>query len=207
MFRFLPEEVNFFEFFDKHVVLIVSASEIFLETVSSDQIVINKELNPIKKIEHDADDIVHRCLNALHRTFITPIDRDDIYNLISTMDDVLDSINSAYNCILIYQIKESTPELKQLAKLVHESALKVETLVTLLKNLNPETASEICVEIHRLENEADDLTHKALAALFDNEKDAKNIIKWKEIYETLEDATDRCEDVADVVQEIILESV
>lgn len=206
--RFLPREESFFDFFDKHAALIVQASKEFLEIISHDTFDLAQRNNHIKALEHQADEVVHQCLDALHKIFITPIDRDHIYHLVSSMDDIIDAINTAYNLLVIYRLTSPTPELQSLARVVLLSTQKVEQVVKGLRNMkNGEMISTICVEIHRLENEADDLLHESIARLFDEQSDALYVIKWKEIYESLEEATDFCEDVADAVQSIILESV
>lgn len=206
--RFLPKEIAFFDFFDQHASLVVLASKEFLDIVSQPTFILSEKPNPIKGLEHQADEVVHHCLDALHKTFITPIDRDHIYRLISAMDDIIDAINTAYYSLIIFRLSTSTPELQALAKIVLLSAQKVEFAVKGLRNLKDgEAISVNCVEIHQLENEADDLLHHSVARLFDEETDARNIIKWKEVYEALEEATDFCEDVADTVQSIILESM
>lgn len=206
--RFLPREVSFFDFFDKHASLIVQASQAFLEIVSHETFDLSEKTNLIKTLEHQADEVVHQCLDALHKTFITPIDRDHIYRLVSSMDDIIDAVNTAYNLLIIYRMTSSTPALQRLAQVVLLSSEKVEQAVKGLRHIkNGESISAICVEIHRLENEADDLLHDSIARLFDEPTDALFVIKWKEIYESLEEATDCCEDVADAVQSIILESL
>lgn len=206
--RFLPREVSFFDFFDKHASIIVQACQMFVEIVSHETFDLSRKTNDIKSLEHQADEVVHQCLDALHKTFITPIDRDHIYRLVSSMDDIIDAVNTAYNLLIIYHLTSSTPELRHLAQVVLLSAQKVELAVKGLRHIkNGEDISAICVEIHRLENEADDLLHDSIARLFDQQTDALFVIKWKEIYEALEEATDCCEDVADAVQSIIIESI
>lgn len=206
--RLLPRETSFFDFFDQHASLIVKAAETFLQLVSRSPLDLPQDPNPIKEFEHQADEVVHQCLDALHQTFITPIDRDHIYRLMSAMDDIIDEINAVYYSLIIFRMSAPTVELQKLAKIVFLATQKVELVVKGLRHLkNGESISDNCVEIHQLENEADNLLHQSIAKLFDEESDAKEIIKWKEVYESLEKATDSCEDVADAVQSIILESV
>jgi predicted phosphate transport protein (TIGR00153 family) len=208
MFRSLFTGTDFFAFFDQHATLIVAASQEFLDLVSTGNPGSSEKIHEIKHLEHEADQIIHNCLKALHKTFITPIDRDEIYQLVSRMDDIIDAITEASRCLSIYKITDATPTLKQLSQVLHQSVLKVAQIVNQLRDLkNADRILEACVEIHRLENEADELLSNALATLFEEETDVKKIIKWKEIYETLEGATDYCEDAADAVQAIILESV
>lgn len=204
----LPKEISFFDFFDKHAEIIVKASKIFLETVSTQNLELENKVDQIKVLEHEADEIVHKCIEALRKTFITPINRDDLYRLISTMDDIIDAINTAYNCLIVYRVSKTTPELQQMAQIVYNSCIKVQQAIEGLRSLNnAEAITAACVEIHRLENEADDLLHNSVGNLFAEGEDSLILIKWKEIYEILEDATDRCEDVSDVVQGILLENL
>lgn len=206
--RLLPREVRFFDFFDHHASLIVIAAKKFQEIISQENFNLTNKPNPIKILEHEADQVVHQCLDALHKTFITPIDRDQIYRLVSSMDDIIDAINTAYNDLIIFRLSSPTPELKRLAEVVLLSVQKVEEVVCGLRDMkNYETTQALCVQIHEMENEADELLHRSVAGLFDTETDARTIIKWKDIYEVLEEATDYCEDVADAVQAIILESM
>lgn len=206
--RFLPKDVNFFDFFDKHAAILVKVSQEFLSLVSHEKIDLSERKSPIKSLEHQADEIVHNCLEALHKTFITPIDRDHIYRLISSLDDIIDALNTAYNGLIIFHLSSPTTELRRFAEIILQSSQEVEKSVKSLRHLkNSENVTPIFVEIHRLENEADDLLHRSLASLFDKESDTRLIIKWKEVYEALEEATDRCEDVADAVQSIILENI
>lgn len=205
---FLPKENNYFNFFETHANLIVKASEMFLKMTSNSPLNLSSPSNPIRLLEHEADQVMNACLTSLHTTFITPIDREDIYRLVSSMDDIIDAINKAYTSLLIFKLNVSTPELIQLAEIVHRSTQKVEKIVRGLRLMEKiEEITLICVEIHLLENEADDLLNHSVARLFEEESDTRLIIKWKEVYESLEKATDYCEDVADAVQGILLESM
>ncbi|MBN9377922.1 MAG: hypothetical protein BGO14_00370 [Chlamydiales bacterium 38-26] len=203
---FLPKEEIYFDYFEKHAVLIVKASRSFFEIVSAPTF--HEDGNPIKSLEHEADEIVHECLKALHKTFITPIDREAIYQLMSSMDDIIDSINTAYNCLVMYKLNQSTDALKTFAKLVVEGADYVEQIIKELRNIHdPEKIARLGIQIHQIENKADDLYYQATAHLFDTYEDAREIIKWKDVYRAMEDATDFCEDVADAVQSIVLENI
>jgi len=205
---FLPKEMIYFNFFESHAAIVVKAGREFLDKVSQPTLDLSQSSNTIKELEIKADVIVHECLEALHKTFITPIDRDCIYSLMSSMDNVVDAINLANNCLIIYKLKNTTPELRRLAQIVLLSTQKIEEIVSGLRHTsNADRISAVGIEIHRLENEADDVLHAAIARLFDEEEDVRNIIKWKDVYEALERSTDYCEDVADTVQSIILETL
>lgn len=202
--RFLPYQFDFFQLFERHAALIVKCATEFQEMVHSKNYAFHADR--IKGIELEADGVIHQCHENLHLTFLTPFEREDILKLISTMDDIIDLIDAAAECIVIYKIGSMKKSAHDLADLVLQSALKVQEVIVPLKKMKQtEQIRDRCIQIHRLENEADLVFRAALGELFDVEEDAKVIIKWKEVYENLENATDRCEDVADLVQGIVLE--
>lgn len=160
----------------------------------------------IKAIEEACDSITHRVVEKLHRVFITPLDRSDIYSLITKMDDIMDYVEAAAERIALYEVADPSA-LLGLAKLLLTSSERVLEAVAGLSNLkNPELILDRCKEINRLENEADALLRANLARLFKEEKDPIEIIKWKELFELVESATDRCEDVANIVEGVVLEN-
>jgi predicted phosphate transport protein (TIGR00153 family) len=161
----------------------------------------------IKGIEHDADTVAHQTLELLHKSFITPIERGDIHRIVSRIDDILDYIEAASQRLWLYEIKEATPEAKEMGRVLVRSSEAVKTAVDQLRDMKDTAAIRAsCVEINRLENECDTLLRLATARLFKEERDALTVIKWKEIYENIEDATDRCEDVANVIEGVVLEN-
>jgi uncharacterized protein len=204
--RLLPRETSFFDFFEQHARLTVDGTKEFLSLVQ-DGVNIPAKAKRIKEIEHETDVITHHCVEALHKTFITPMDRDDIHRLIKRMDDVMDLVEEASERILLYEIKEMKPEIKDLADVLVRAA---EQVVLVMQGLRDKkeipTTLKRCIDINRLENEGDSIYRNALARLFKEEKDPIAVIKWKEIYEDLEEAADRCEDVANIVEGMILES-
>jgi predicted phosphate transport protein (TIGR00153 family) len=203
--RLLPRETSFFDFFDEHAALTVTAAKELFALVSNGASIGPKAVR-IKELEHEADIVTHRCVEALHKTFITPIDRNDIHRLITRMDDVLDYIEAAADRIALYEITEMSEDLKQLADVVVRSAQAMERAVRGLRDLrHADAIRQACVDVNRLENEADALLRTALAKLFQTEKNPVAIIKWKEVYEIFEIATDRCEDVANVIEGVSLE--
>ena len=205
--RFLPKETSFFDFFEQHAALAVEGSKEFLSLASTGANVAAKAKR-IKEIEHETDVVTHRCVEALHRTFITPIERDDIYRLISRMDDIVDFIEAASERIALYDMKEMTPEVRDLADVLVRAVQQIVVAVKGLRNMkHAEPVLQACVDVNRLENEGDTILRNALARLFKEEKDPFTVIKWKEIYETLETATDRCEDVANIIEGVVLEHV
>lgn len=206
MFGFLkPRENRFFELFGEIAVLTVEAAQEFHRMIS-DLSHAESHGRTIKDIEHKADEVTHRTIELLHTVFITPLDRDDIHLLIKKMDDIIDFIDAAAQRIFLYGVVKMTPEAEGLARVCVESALKVQSAVSGLNNLkDQETIIKDCVEINRLENEADQLLRSAVAKLFREEADTRQLIKLKEIYELLETVTDRCEDVANIIEGIVLE--
>src|SRR5688572_17286475 len=191
--RFLPKETSFFDFFEQHAALTVDGTKEFVSMVTSSAN-IEAKARRIKEIEHETDVITHRCVEALHKTFITPIERDDIHRLITRMDDIMDFVEAAAERIALYEMREMTPEIKDLADVLHRSAGQVQVACKGLRNLkDPEQLLKTCVDINRLENEADAILRRAVARLFKEERDPIMVIKWKEIYEDVENATDRCE--------------
>jgi predicted phosphate transport protein (TIGR00153 family) len=204
--RLLPHDVSFFEFFEQQGKKTVEGCRAFLEMVErpSD---LDSQAERVKQIEHECDEITHAVVQSLHKTFITPIDRNDIYTLITKMDDIMDLVEAAAERLSLYELPTMTKEVGDLARCLVTSAEHVLGAVMGIRDLKKVNAiQEHCVEINRLENVADKLLRSALAKLFREEKDPIAVIKWKEIYETLESATDRCEDVANIVEGVVLEN-
>jgi predicted phosphate transport protein (TIGR00153 family) len=203
--RFLPRETSFFDFFEQHAQLTIEGTKEFLSLVTTGANVAAK-CRRISDIEHETDTITHRCVEALHKTFITPIDRDSIHRLITRMDDVMDYVEAAAERIELYELTVMTADVRDLADALHRAAMQVEAAVRGLRELkNSQATLKLCIDINRLENEADAILRRAVARLFKEEKDPIMVIKWKEVYENLENATDRCEDVANIIEGVILE--
>jgi uncharacterized protein len=204
--RLLPKETSFYDFFEEHAQLTVTGTAEFVSLVSSSAN-IDAKAKRIKEIEHETDVITHRCVEALHRVFITPIERDDIYRLITRMDDIMDYVEAGAERLALYEITQMTPEVRDMADTLCRAAKDVEEALRGLRDLkNPKRILAKCVDINRLENEADAILRRALARMFKEERDPIMIIKWKEIYEHLESATDRCEDVANIIEGVVLEN-
>jgi predicted phosphate transport protein (TIGR00153 family) len=204
--RFLPKETSFFDFFEEHATLTVEGAKEFLSLVTTGAN-IDAKAKRIADIEHETDVITHRCVEALHKTFITPIDRDDIHRLITRMDDIMDFVEAGAERIALYELTTMTPDIRDLADVLVRATEKVELAARGLRNLkDPQSIIRECIDINRLENEGDQILRRAVARLFkDPSNDPITIIKWKEIYENLEDATDRCEDVANIIEGVVLE--
>jgi len=203
--RLLPRETSFFDFFEEHAALTVAGANALAELVSG-QGQATALIDRIDAIETEADAVTHRCVEALHRTFVTPIERDDIHRLISRMDDVLDNIEEAAKCIGLYKLSHMTPEAAALATVLVQATIEIRELVGMMRRMeNAHAITERSLEVKRLESEGDLLFRKAMAQLFEHEGDLRMLIKWKEIYENLEEAIDRCEDVANVIEGVALE--
>lgn len=205
MFRkLLPRNDIFFDFFEQHAAVTVQGAKLLLHfSPSHDSLA---TFQSIKMLEQEGDKIVHSCMDTLHSTFITPFERGDIHNLISTMDDVLDEIKDVGQLIVLYKLHLLERESLELATVLLESVEAVEYAVKELRKLkNTSALKEYFIKINNLENEADTLFIHALRRLFDQEKDPIVIIKWKEIYERLERANDAAEDVANILEGIVLE--
>jgi predicted phosphate transport protein (TIGR00153 family) len=161
----------------------------------------------IESIEKRADRITQGTIELLHKTFITPLDRDEIHQLITKMDDILDLIEDTSQSIYLYDVRTITPEAVRLAAIVVQCAENVKRAVWLLSNMdNAAEILKVCEEIDRLESEADHVMRSAMAKLFRDESDLKQVIKLRTIYELLETVTDTCEDVANIIEGIVLEN-
>ncbi len=204
--RFMPTEGKFFDLFNQHADLAVKgAKEMLALMINFDDLEIR--VHAIETIEKQADKITHNTIDLLHKTFITPLDRDDIHQLITRMDDILDLLEDGAQTISLYDIKAITPEATRLAELCLTCVQKVQAAVALLHNMdNSRKILSICEEIDRLESDADHVMRAAMSKLFRDEPDVRNLIKLKAIYEILETVTDRCEDVANIIEGIIVEN-
>jgi predicted phosphate transport protein (TIGR00153 family) len=161
----------------------------------------------VKDLEHIGDELTHETIERLNRTFITPIDREDIHELICRVDDVLDLVDTAVDRIVLFKIEKPIQASKDLAQCLLRSTALIRDMMPLLRNMkDADVVRQKVREVHRLENEADRIERTALASLFENGEDPKYIIKWMSIIETLETATDRCEDVANVIEGIVLKN-
>jgi predicted phosphate transport protein (TIGR00153 family) len=204
--RLLPHDASFFAQFEQQGKKTVEGCRAFLEMVEQPG---NMETRAerVKQIEHECDEITHAVVESLHKTFITPIDRNDIYRLITKMDDIMDFVEAAADRVALYELPTMTKEVADLARCLVDSADHVLSAVSGIRDLGkPNGILQHCIEINRLENVADGILRGALARLFREEKDPIAVIKWKEIYETLETATDRCEDVANIIEGVVLEN-
>ncbi len=204
--RFMPQEGRFFDYFNEHAQTIVDGSrELAALMANFDDL--ERRAYSIETIEKKADKITHQTVELLHKTVITPLDRDAIHTLITTMDDILDLIEDVAHTIFLYDIKAVTPEAQKLAEICVACGEKVQAAVKFLpRSENAGDVMVLCEEIDRLESDADHVMRAAMAKLFREEPNVLNIIKMKEIYELLETVTDKCEDVANILEGIIVEN-
>lgn len=203
--KFFTRSTVFFDLLDQHALLTLQAALKFQESLTPE--INTTVLLQIKSLEHQADLIAKQTAETLHRTFITPIDRDQIYLLVSRIDDVIDSIDATADCLIIYKAHHPTKELITFAKILKEASYEVQKAVNGLRTLKKtELIRTACAGINKYEHDADDMLRCALETLFQDEPDTRQLIIWKEIYETIESATDRCADVADTIEGILLEN-
>ena len=161
-----------------------------------------EQLKRIKAIEHECDELTHSISTKLNTSFITPFDREDIYMLSGALDDVVDLIDDSARAMVMYDVRESTGHARQFADIIQRMAVELHEIVSMLGK--PSGITQRLVELHRLENEGDDTYHKAIAELFRNTSDPLTVIKWKDIYEKLEATIDRCENVANIIESMII---
>jgi uncharacterized protein len=203
-FKFLPKEFNFFDLFEKQVGFAVDAAG-GLKEIASMGAIDEASLNKIRDIEHQGDDAAHAIIEQLNKTFITPFDREDIHVLAKQLDDVTDMINTIASRMMVYKIKGVNKNLVKFAAMIEESVLAVQCAVKGMRNMkHSKSVSDACVEINRLENVGDSTRDAVLADLFETEKDPITVIKLKEIYQDAETVLDICEDVAHVVESILV---
>ena len=203
--RLIPKEEKFFDMFQEqadHVVLAAKALVKILENYDLETI--DTKAAEIRTNEHEGDVLTHNIIRKLNQTFVTPFDREDIYSLTTRLDDVLDLIEGTVNRLKMYRIKQVTPELITIAKIVLLSSEEIAHAISKMNNI--QRIADHCIEINRLENEADLVTRQIIAHLFNNTTNPIEIIKWKEIYEYVELATDKCEDIANILEGIMLKN-
>lgn len=201
----LPKQYGFFELFERHAKSVLSGVKLFQEGLNSwpDK---KDAIERVEELEHECDSIVHMTVDLLHRTFITPIDREQILQLTSNLDDIIDLTEAAAQRLLLFGIEDVTEYLIKMSDVLVQSSEYVLKAVELLRDLDKnQEGQQIFQEIHRLENEGDKLLRKGLADLFSSNRDVMCVIKLKEIYETIEAAIDACEHAANLIDGILLE--
>jgi len=201
--KLFPKEIDFFEIFDRAALNVTKAATLLVALMENfDNL--EARTKEIYEVEQEGDILTHEIMKKLNKTFITPIDREDLHSLASSLDDVLDLIWGAVDRLSVFKIRESTEEAVKMSKDILATTEAMHKAIHKLKEKNYHHVQDYCIEINRLENMVDRDFRDALGKLFDEVKDPVLIIKWKEIYEHLEDASDKCEDVANVLEAIVL---
>lgn len=200
-FRLIPREEKFFDDFVTLADRIVSGATALERMLASDPPAFDAAIQ-IKGIEQECDSLTHQIIQRLNTTFVTPIDREDIHELATSLDDVMDAIDAAANVVRRYRMTAVRYGARELASLIWQSTMQVRVAVEALERRDGVHAR--AVEVNRLENVADDVHDESLKRLFDEERDALTVIKWKEVLDLLEEATDRCEDVANVLESVVV---
>jgi hypothetical protein len=205
--KLMPRSDDFFSDFEAQAATVVEGAKL-LKDLLDDFTDVPAKCQAIKDVEHRADDITHRAFARLHTQFITPFDRSEIHRLLSRIDDVLDLADAAAERLGLYDLDHVLPEARELAAVLVAQTLKMAEAVGALRNMkkNPAAILEACKEMNVLENQADTLTRRTMAKLFKRGNDPLTVMKWKEIIDLIEDATDRAEDVANVIEGVVLEN-
>jgi uncharacterized protein len=202
MFNFMPRESGFFDLFEQASQNVIEAGKCLKKLMQSfDEP--HKQIQYIKDLEHKGDGLTHDIVFKLNKTFITPLDREDIHELASALDDILDEIDAVAELFMVFKIDHPTPTALKLSEILYESVLEVGKGIYLLRQKNWDM-KECAIRVNSLENEADCVLGEAISTLFEEEPDPKTVMKWKEIYENFEMGTDSCEDVVNVLERIAL---
>lgn len=201
-FSFLPREDEYFVFFSQISEIIVKVANHLVDMLDDNPENFEAYKLKIKEAEHSCDELTHKITTKLNKSFITPFDREDIYTLTVALDDICDYMDAGARAIVMYDIQEIDVHAKALAKILQEMSVQINGAVSMLKK--PNGMNQYFVEIHRLENDADDIYFRAIGDLFQKESNPIQLIKLKELYEILENGTDRCESVANIIESIVL---
>jgi len=199
----MPHDGDFFALFQKQAENIVAGAHAFVSMLEH-YTGVPEQVQIIKAIEHNGDEITHQIFRKLNQTFITPFDREDIHELCSTMDDVIDLIDAASSRFVLYRVNEVRCGTIELCKVLAAATVELKEAIHSMES--PDKALHRVIEINRLENESDRICRTLIAQLFEEEKDPVQIIKWKEIFEVIETAVDKCEDVSNVIESVILKN-
>ena len=202
LLNFLPKEEQYFDLFIQMTLYISDAARTLVEMLSDKNADFEEYAQRIKGLEHACDELTHSVSTRLNKSFITPFDREDIYMMSTALDDIVDLIDDAARAIVIFDIQEINDHARRFADVIQRMAVELREIVSILQR--PKSITPRLVEIHRLENEGDDIYHAAIAELFHDANDPLTVLKWKEIYEKLEAAVDRCENVANIIESVII---
>ncbi|HKG16037.1 MAG TPA: DUF47 family protein [Pyrinomonadaceae bacterium] len=201
-FSLIPSEEQYFALFRQMTSYIYDAASKLVEMLADKNETFGEHLKGIKAIEHSCDELTHSISKKLNTSFITPFDREDIYMLSGALDDIVDLIDDIARAIVMYNVSEATDYARQFGDVIQRMAVQLHEVVSTLEK--PAGITPRLVEIHRLENEGDDLYHEAIGELFRGTPDALRVIRWKDIYDKLEAAVDRCEQAANIIETVII---
>jgi predicted phosphate transport protein (TIGR00153 family) len=202
LLNFLPKEEQYFDLFLQMTLYICDAARELKGMLADKNHNYQDYSKRIKGLEHACDELTHTISTKLNKSFITPFDREDIYMMSSALDDIVDLIDDAARAIIDFDVQEIKPYAREFASVIEKMAEQLREIVSILRK--PKNVTQRLVEIHRLENEGDDIYHAAIRELFHEERDPLTVLKWKEIYEKLEAAVDRCENVANIIESVII---
>lgn len=204
MFRVTSKEERFFDYFIETSEIICKAAAL-LDDLTNNYINVNEKIKSIEDAEHACDSMVHKILNELNKAFITPIDREDIYTIARELDNITDDIEAAAQRFSMYNVKQVRPDALVLSKLIVSATSELKNVMTEMKNMKrSKTLESKIIEVNNVEDEADTVFRDAMANLFLTEQDAIEVIKWKEIIELFENTIDACEDVANIVEGVVM---
>lgn len=204
--RLLPQRTEFFDLFSQHAACSVEGAHLLRDFLKS-TVSAEEQARRIRKVEHQADEICQRTMEMLHRSFITPIDRTDIHRISTRLDDIMDHIEATSQRVWLYEVGQSTQEANEMTEHLISATTAVKAVVDALAARRDAPAiRKLCADVKAAEKENDRLLRRATARMFREEQDPKNLIKWKEIYDDIESAIDCCDDVANVVEGVVLEN-
>jgi predicted phosphate transport protein (TIGR00153 family) len=204
VFNLMPKDEGFFDLFDRAAANTVEGARL-LKALTEDYTDVAEKAKQIHNVEHAGDHLTREAIVLLDRTFIAPFDREEIHELVCRIDDVLDALDGAVHKMVLYRVKSPTTDCRALADVIHRAALVMNEAIPLLRDIKkPQAILAKCLELSQLESEGDRIEAHGIASLFEHEKDPMEVIKWKDIYGDLETATDRCQDVGNVISSIII---
>lgn len=204
-FRLIPREESFFDLFERQAAILLEAAGVLVEATDRFE-TLAENAKRLERLEHDGDQLTHELMATLNRTFITPFDREDIHQLVAALDDVLDLMEAVTERFILFKIRQIMPPAKEIAKVIQQQVQEIHRVMPRLRHMKHAEVMPHCIEINRLENVGDRLLRDAFAALFDGSPDPITVIKWRELYELLETATDKGEDVANTIEGIVLKN-
>jgi predicted phosphate transport protein (TIGR00153 family) len=204
-FRLIPKEESFFDMFEQAANRLVTAAGVLVEATGNSETLADNAKR-LERLEHDADQLTHELVEKVNRSFITPFDREDIYRLATELDDVMDLMEATTERFILFKVQQVLPQAQEIAKVIQQQTQEIQRVMPRLRRLSRDSIMPHCVEINRLENVGDRLLRDAMAALFDGRYDPLTVIKWRELYELMEQATDKCEDVANTIEGIVLKN-